>query len=138
VQQHEEYYERLWRTYSNVADSTQLWGSQSGRNDIYLAVQCYATLGEERLRLARGASEKVADSLHSIGLVYQKLANFKDSIKKYDEALKTRQAKLGRNHLDVAWTLRNMGDVYYMLGDLHKAMDTYEESYEIRLEWGGA
>ena len=27
-----------------------------------------------------------------------------------------------------------MGDVYYMMDDLDKVMDTYEESYEIRLE----
>ena len=65
---------------------------------------------------------KVADTLNSLGSVYQALGEYSKAIDYYEQSLAIRQRIFGPKHPSVAEVLNNLGCVYTTLGDYLKAI----------------
>ena len=75
---------------------------------------------------------EIAATLNSIGIVYEKRAEYNAAMKSYKEALFLyRKALGGDDHVDVAVTLNNCGQVYRHLGQCDRAMEMYKRSLKI-------
>ena len=64
----------------------------------------------------------------NIANVLRRQGQLQAALEMYIEALPVLEAKLGRNHLDTAKTLNNIGAVYYAQGKLSEALEMWHES----------
>jgi CHAT domain-containing protein/Tfp pilus assembly protein PilF len=90
----------------------------------------------EALNLYRraGARRREAETLTSIGAVYQALGETQKALEKFNEALPiSREAGDRRGE---AITLGSIGQVYWSLGEMQKALEKFNESLPISREAG--
>ena len=91
-------------------------------------------------RRARGVSEAPVrgQMLDVIGQVYSGLGDFARARSMFEEALETRRAALGSDHVDVAATLFSLGDVIRRRDDAGRALPMFREALAIRQRQLGA
>jgi len=51
----------------------------------------------------------------------------------YKETLRVERASLGKHHKDAITTLEHIGRVYQTRGELHEALECFEEAVELRM-----
>ncbi|XP_053396226.1 nephrocystin-3-like isoform X2 [Mercenaria mercenaria] len=71
-------------------------------------------------------------SLNSLGLTNTVLGRFEEAERYHFESLKRRKEIQGEDHPFVGACLNNIGIMYYLKGDSHKALKFYEEGLEIK------
>lgn len=84
-----------------------------------------AALGETN------AKHRHAYTLDQIGQVHTALGRFEDGEKYYKEALAEKEKSLGRKHRDLAETLNNLADLYYLTGKIENCEPLYRRALEI-------
>jgi tetratricopeptide (TPR) repeat protein len=77
------------------------------------------------LRVEKGdESDEVANILTNIGVIYNKQVDYEEALKFLTEALKIRAKLFGRDHVKVALTLFEIGNVLQEWGDSDEVSDS--------------
>lgn len=112
--QDQDYYEKQWfRGNGDRADGNRFEGGE--------------------LRQTVGWEAPLPPEQDTVVMVYEEMADCQEAIENYGQVLKLRKLRLGKDHLEVALILHNMGDIYFMMDNLDQAMACYEEAHEIRV-----
>lgn len=72
----------------------------------------------------------IGGDLGTIGLIYMTQSKYPEALKYYFESLKNFEATK-KNMVDVATTLVNISTIYSEMGDTKKAMENYQQSYQL-------
>ncbi len=79
-------------------------------------------------------SLKIGETLHSIGAVYNKLADYPQALEYYQQAVKLRRQI--NDQKGVGISLNSIGGVYFFQGNYNQALDYWQQALEIRQELG--
>ncbi|MGD1714225.1 CHAT domain-containing protein [Dapis sp. BLCC M172] len=79
-------------------------------------------------------SLKIGKTLHSIGAVYNKLANYPQALEYYQQAVKFRRQINDKK--GIGSSLNSIGAVYFYQGNYNQALDYLQQALEIRQELG--
>jgi tetratricopeptide (TPR) repeat protein len=101
----------------------------AGRYEIRVAELRAATDKDRQLQEARKLSAE------SIGLYHA--GKYDEACPLAERALEIRRRELGPDHLDVANSLNNLGNIYYFKGDYAKAEPLYQHALALRKKWLG-
>jgi len=94
--------------------------------------QYQEALGVLEAALAETSSKhRHAATLDQLGQVHTALGRFEDAEKYYKDALSEKEASLGRKHRDLAETLNNLADLYYLSGKVENCEPLYRRALEI-------
>lgn len=77
-----------------------------------------------------------ARMMHAIGAVYQELGLYDKSLRMHQQALVLREAEMGRDHVDVADSLEEMGGVHLLSGDTERAEARIRQALATRARSG--
>ncbi|MGK7922261.1 MAG: tetratricopeptide repeat protein [Trichodesmium sp.] len=79
-------------------------------------------------------SLKIGETLHSIGAVYKKLADYPQALKYYQQAVKFRRQINDKE--GIGSSLNSIGGVYFFQGNYGEALDYLQQALAIRQELG--
>ena len=74
----------------------------------------------------------MADSLNNLAVLYQDMGQYAKAEPLFQRSLEIREAKLGKDHPDVAASLNNLAVLYQDMGQYAKAEPLYQRSLKIR------
>ena len=78
-----------------------------------------------------GSKHRHAATLDQLGQLHTALGRFEDAERYYKEALDEKERSLGKKHRDVAETLNNLADLYYLNGNPEHCESLYRRALEI-------
>lgn len=83
-------------------------------------------LAQESLELARRSDDRfgVANALHSLGLCAQLQEEYEHALHVYEECIALQRCI---NHKRMTWTIGNLAQVVFQLGDVERAVELFDE-----------
>ena len=91
--------------HTEVAEILHNLGNCAAKQDDFDSAAIHYEQSLIIKKLKYGDSESTAKTIHTIGLVNEKLGLLDDAFKYYEDALRIRMDRLDANHLDVAFSL---------------------------------
>merc|ERR1712150_116720 len=73
-------------------------------------------------------------TIYNIALCHQSNGYYNEAIKCYTEALRLEEISNGKNHKDSSATLYKLGQVYFAIGDLDKALFHFRRALDVERE----
>jgi len=105
------------------------------KNDLISAEQVYM----ERLNLQKSylspQHSEIAETWRILGRIHYKRKQYSNAIHDFLQELSIKRKCLGKDHLEVANALNDIGDIYeHHLCDLNSALNVYQEALRIELK----
>ncbi|MGD1809477.1 CHAT domain-containing protein [Dapis sp. BLCC M126] len=123
----EELYKQADRLYKDGQYQEALEKYQQALQ-IYQLIYRVSENGNQSLSL------KIGKTLHSIGAVYNQLANYPQALEYYQQAVKLRRQINDKK--GVGSSLNSIGAVYFRQGNYNQALDYLQQALKIRQELG--
>ncbi len=98
------------------------------------ALEIFQSFSRASENANQSLSLKIGETLHSIGAVYNKLADYPQALEYYQQAVKIRRQINDKK--GVGSSLNSIGAVYFLQGNYNQALDYLQQALEIRQELG--
>jgi len=125
--QAEEFYKQGNRLYKNRQYQLALEKYQQ-------ALEIYQLIYRASENANQSLSLKIGKTLHNIGAVYNKLADYPQALEYYQQAIKFRRQINDKK--GIGSSLNSIGAVYFLQGNYNQALDYLQQALEIRQELG--
>jgi tetratricopeptide (TPR) repeat protein len=138
--------ERYYQHVLVLVENADRFGAETGdTNGLYFNLRRYQRLmGNYALaeRFSLRATEisaavfgeestSHATDLNDLAVIYNDQGRYDEAIEQYEEALRTYEKTLGKEHSYYAINLNNLANIYYAQGRYDEAIEKYEESLRI-------
>jgi CHAT domain-containing protein/tetratricopeptide (TPR) repeat protein len=115
-----------------AADSLEAWLAAGRFDEADRLAQALVDAAERGSGPDSVRFAEAAQALHALGIAYRNAGRALEALRTHGRALEVRERALGPEHPDVAWTLLNLANVHYDLGDFAESAALNRRALAIR------